>query len=57
MESQIKTMKHYATDNNANKKSSKVELKEWIDGDYENQVFFLVFVMLLRDNNRDFIKW
>jgi hypothetical protein len=35
-------MKHYATDNNANKKSSKVELKEWIDGDYENQVFFLI---------------
>jgi hypothetical protein len=57
MESQIKTMKHYATDNNANKKSSEVELEEWIDGDYENQVFFLVFVMLLRDNNRDFIKW
>ncbi len=35
MESQIKTMKHYATDNNANKKSSEVELEEWIDGDYE----------------------
>jgi hypothetical protein len=52
MESQIKTMKHYATDNNANKKSSEVELEEWIDGDYENQVFFLVSAMLLRDNNR-----
>ncbi len=38
MESQIKTMKHYATDSNANKKSSEVELEEWIDGDYENQV-------------------
>jgi hypothetical protein len=32
-------MKHYATDSNANKKSSGVELEEWIDasyGDYEN---------------------
>jgi hypothetical protein len=38
VESQIKTMKHYATDSNANKKSSEVELEEWIDGDYENQV-------------------
>jgi hypothetical protein len=57
MESQIKTMKHYVTDINANKKSLEVELEEWIDGDYENQVFFLVFLMLLRDNNRDFIKW
>jgi hypothetical protein len=28
----------YETDSNANKKSSKVELEEWIDGDYENQV-------------------
>jgi hypothetical protein len=45
MESQIKTMKHYAMDNNANKKSSEVELEEWIDGDYENQVFFSVFAM------------
>ncbi len=45
MESQIKTMKHYATDSNANKKSSEVELEEWIDGDYENQVFFSVFAM------------
>jgi hypothetical protein len=36
MENQIKTMKHYATDSNANKKSSEVELEEWIDGDYEN---------------------
>jgi hypothetical protein len=52
MESQIKTMKHYTTDNNANKKSSEVELEEWIDGDYENQVFFSVSAMLLRDNNR-----
>jgi len=52
MESQIKTMKHYAMDSNANKKSSEVELEEWIDGDYENQVFFLVSTMLLRDNNR-----
>ncbi len=51
MESQIKTMKHYATDNNANKKSSEVELEEWINGDYENQVFFSVSAMLLRDNN------
>ncbi len=40
MESQIKTMKHYAMDSNANKKSSEVELEEWIDGDYENQVSF-----------------
>jgi hypothetical protein len=45
-------MKHYATDNNANKKSLEVELEEWIDGDYENQVFFSVFATLLRDNNR-----
>jgi hypothetical protein len=52
MESQIKIMKHYATDNNVNKKSSEVELEEWIDGDYENQVFFSVSAMLLRDNNR-----
>jgi hypothetical protein len=52
MESQIKTMKHYAPDSNANKKSSEVELEEWIDGDYENQVFFSVSAMLLRDNNR-----
>ncbi len=44
-------MKHYATDNNANKNSSEVELEEWIDGDYENQVFFSVSAMLLRDNN------
>ncbi len=51
MESQIKTVKHYAMNNNANKKSSEVELKEWIDGDYENQVFFSISVMLLRDNN------
>jgi hypothetical protein len=51
MESQIKTMKHYATDINANKKSSEVELEEWIDGDYENQVFFSVSAMLLWDNN------
>jgi len=51
MESPIKTMKHYATDNNANKKSSEVELEKWIDGDYENKVFFLVSAMLLRDNN------
>jgi hypothetical protein len=43
-------MKHYATDSNANKKSSEVE--EWIDGDYENHVFFSVFAMLLKDNNR-----
>jgi hypothetical protein len=42
----------YETDSNANKKSSKVELEEWIDGDYENQVFFSVSAMLLRDNNR-----
>jgi hypothetical protein len=44
-------MKHYAMDSNANKRSSKVELEEWIDGDYENQVFFSVSAMLLRDNN------
>jgi hypothetical protein len=42
MESQIKTMKHYATDSNANKKSSEVELEEWIDGDYENQWIWLI---------------
>jgi hypothetical protein len=52
MESQIKIMKHYAMDNNANKKSSEVELEEWIDGDYENQVFFSISTMLLKDNNR-----
>jgi hypothetical protein len=45
MESQIKAMKHYVTDNNANKKSLEVELEEWIDGDYENQVFFSVSAM------------
>ncbi len=45
MESQIKTMKHYAMDSNANKKSSEVEVEEWIDGDYENQVFFSVSAM------------
>ncbi len=44
-------MKHYATDSNANKKSSEVELEELIDGDYENQVFFSVSAMLFRDNN------
>jgi hypothetical protein len=38
-------MKHYAMDNNANKKSLEVELEKWIDGDYENQVFFLVSAM------------
>jgi hypothetical protein len=52
MESKIKTMKHSATDSNANKKSSEAELEEWIDGDYENHVFFLVSAMLLKDNNR-----
>jgi hypothetical protein len=52
MESQIKTMKHYATDSNANKKSSEIELEEWIDADYENKVFFSVSTMLFRDNNR-----
>jgi len=51
MESQIKIMKHYATNSNANKKSLEVKLEEWIDGDYENQVFFLVSTMLLKDNN------
>ncbi len=45
-------MKHYAMDSNANKKNSEVELEEWIDGDYENQVFVSVSAMLLRDNNR-----
>jgi hypothetical protein len=45
MESQFKTMKHYATNINANKKSSEVELEEWIDGDYENKVFFSVSAM------------
>ncbi len=45
MKSQMKTMKHYAMDNNANKKSLEVELEKWIDGDYENQVFFLVSAM------------
>jgi hypothetical protein len=45
MENQIKTMKHYAMDSNANKKSSAVELEDWIDGDYENQVFFSVSAM------------
>jgi hypothetical protein len=45
-------MKHYATDNNPNKKSSEVEVEEWIDGDYENQVFFSVSTMLFMDNNR-----
>ncbi|CAK9221833.1 unnamed protein product [Sphagnum jensenii] len=48
MESQIKTMKHYATDSNANKKSSEVELEEWIDGDYENQVIACMEITELR---------
>ncbi|KAH8941675.1 hypothetical protein BDL97_14G056600 [Sphagnum fallax] len=48
MESQIKTMKHYATDINANKKSSEVELEKWIDGDDENQVIACMEITELR---------
>lgn len=38
MENQIKSLKQYAAESDANWKDSEVKLEEWIEGDYENQV-------------------
>jgi len=37
MENQIKSLKQYAAESDANWKDSEVKLEEWIEGDYENQ--------------------